>query len=141
MIDLGIYYPAVKALHRLLVGLSLMLFVGRWLGVLMAAPWPMRPVVRRASVGIDTLLVCAGLALWGWGRWTIAGSPWLGTKLALLVVYVLLGSWALKRARTWRGHLLFGLGALGVAAYMVGIAVAHHPAGWLTFFSANPFIL
>jgi uncharacterized membrane protein SirB2 len=55
----------------------------------------------------------------------------LGTKLLLLVVYVLLGSWALKRARSVRGHLVCGVLALTTAAHMVGVAWHHHPAGWL----------
>lgn len=132
MLALTEHYPAIKTLHQGAVGLSLSLFAVRWLGVLAAAPWPMRARLRWASVGIDVVLLCAGLTLWWAGGWTLAQAPWLAAKLLLLPVYVVLGSWALKRAQTWRGHLLFGLAALGVVAWMAGMALAHHPAGWFS---------
>ncbi|MBU3722255.1 MAG: hypothetical protein FGM19_05010 [Limnohabitans sp.] len=52
------------------------------------------------------------------------------TQSALLVVYIVLGSFALKRGRTRMQRLLFFVAALVVALVMVGIALARHPAGW-----------
>lgn len=131
MPDVTFLYPHVKTVHHLSVALSLSLFAARWAGVLVQAGWAMRPRTRLVSVAIDTVLLVAGVALWVLGGWHPWHSPWLGAKLLALVVYVLLGSWALKRARSRKGHLVFGLLALGVAAHMVGMALHHHPAGWL----------
>lgn len=125
------HYAALKILHLTAVGLSLCWFALRWLGVLARATWPMGRLARYFSVAVDVVLLCAGLGLWWLGRWQLLESPWLATKLVLLVVYIVLGSWALKRARHWRGHLGFGLAALGVALWMVGVALVHHPLGWL----------
>jgi uncharacterized membrane protein SirB2 len=130
MQDIGVFYPQVKLLHLWAVSLSLALFTARWLGVLLCAQWPMRHAVRGVSVGIDVVLLSAGVGLWTLGGWSLSQSPWLLAKLMLLVGYILLGSWALKRARSARGRMLFGLAALTVAAQMVGIAFMHHPLGW-----------
>jgi uncharacterized membrane protein SirB2 len=124
-------YPLIKTVHHLSIGLSLSLFAARWLGVLAQAGWAMQRRTRVASVAIDTVLLSAGVALWVLGGWHPWHSPWLGAKLLALVAYVWLGSWALKRARSRAGHLWFGVLALGVAAHMVGVALHHHPAGWL----------
>jgi uncharacterized membrane protein SirB2 len=124
-------YLAVKVLHQIAATVSVTLFAGRWLGVLRQAAWPMRAQVRRTSVGVDTLLLLAGLSLWGLGHWHPGHDVWLGTKLALLPLYVLLGSLALKRARTGFARLCFGALALATVAQMAGVALHHHPAGWL----------
>lgn len=124
-------YPLIKSVHHLAIGLSLTLFVLRWVGVLWGQRWPMSRVTRQASVAIDVVLLAAGVSLWVWGGWHTWHNPWLGGKLVLLVAYVLAGSWALKRARTRLGHVLFGVLALAIAGQMIGMALKHHPAGWL----------
>jgi len=63
-------------------------------------------------------------------------NHWLTLKLTLLVVYVVAGTLALKRARTPRARILFFIAALAVYAIMLGIARAHHPLGWLKFWGA-----
>ena len=130
MFDSGLY-PLAKSVHLACVTASLCLFATRWTGVLLAQRWPMAARVRHTSVAIDSLLLSAGLSLWLLGHWSLGQSPWLMAKLALLPIYVLLGSWALKRARTRTAHTLFGVLALAVAAQMLGVAVNHHPTGWL----------
>jgi len=130
MPDVTLLYPSVKTVHHLSIGLSLTLFSARWLGVLAQGKWAMQRHTRLASVAIDTVLLSAGIALWVWGGWNPLHSAWLGAKLVALVAYVVLGSFALKRARSRTGHLLYGLLALGVAAHMVGMALHHHPLGW-----------
>lgn len=124
------FYSAIKQLHLLCIICSVWLFAARWTGVLANQTWPMGHRVRMASVTIDTALLAAGVSLWTIGGWHPWHTPWLGTKLLALVAYVLLGSWALKRAGSWTGRLLFGLAALGMAGYMVGVAMRHHPASW-----------
>ena len=52
-------------------------------------------------------------------------------KLTLLVLYIVLGSLALKRGRSGRMRALCFAAALAVFAGMVGIARTHQPLGWL----------
>lgn len=123
-------YALIKSVHHLTVGLSLALFVCRWVGVLRCHRWPMTRPARLGSVAIDVVLLSAGVTLWVWGGWHPWHNPWLGAKLLLLVCYVLAGSWALKRAQSQTGRVMSGLLALSIAAHMLGSAWHHHPAGW-----------
>jgi uncharacterized membrane protein SirB2 len=50
-------------------------------------------------------------------------------KVALLVVYVVLGSIALKRGRNRRIRLAAFVAALLTVAFLVTVARAHHPLG------------
>lgn len=124
-------YAQLKAAHLGLVLASVALFSLRGVGVLAGWLWPMHPSARRASVFIDSGLLLAGLALWwAWGApWR--GQPWLATKLLLLPVYVLLGSWALKRAPSWRAKAVCLVLAWATVGHMVAVAVAKHPLGFL----------
>jgi uncharacterized membrane protein SirB2 len=122
-------YPLLKSAHMALVGASVLLFVLRGVATLAAARWPMNPGVRWTSVAIDSCLLLAGVSLWWMLGMPLTGQAWLGVKLLLLPLYVVLGSFALKRARSRAGKAVcFGL-ALTTVGYMVAVAVAHHPLG------------
>jgi uncharacterized membrane protein SirB2 len=133
MSALATWYPFIKQWHIALVALSGTLFVARGIGVLAGARWPMRPAPRFASVAIDTLLLAAGATLWALLQLNPLRERWLGAKLILLVVYVVLGTWALRRARTPFTRIVFLLAALAVFATMIGIALAHDAAGFWRF--------
>jgi uncharacterized membrane protein SirB2 len=123
-------YPALLHLHRTCVAASMALFVARGLGVAALQAWPMRRRWRYLSVAIDVPLLAAGVGLWTLLGYHPLQQTWLGLKLALLVVYIVLGSFALKRGRTRGQRLVFFIAALAVMLGMVGIALARHPAGW-----------
>ena len=123
-------YPALLHLHRSCVAASVALFVARGLGVGALHAWPMRPFWRYLSVAIDVPLLLAGVSLWALLKYDLQQQTWLGVKLVLLGVYIVLGSFALKRGRTRVQRWLFFIAALGVVLSMVGIALKHHPAGW-----------
>lgn len=125
------YYLSLKLLHITLVALSGALFLLRGAGVLAGQAWPMRPVVRRASVAIDTLLLSAGVTMWVLLSWHPVQHPWLGAKLGLLLLYIVLGSLALKRAPRPGQRAVFFVAALAVYGFMATVAVAHHPLGAL----------
>jgi len=123
-------YPALLHLHRACVSASIALFVARGLGVSALHAWPMRPFWRILSVAIDVPLLLAGVGLWTLLGYHPLQQTWLGAKLVLLVVYIVLGSFALKRGRTRGSRLAFFIAALAVVLSMVGMALARHPAGW-----------
>ncbi len=123
-------YPALLHLHRSCVAASIALFVARGLGVSALHAWPMRHFWRYLSVAIDVPLLVAGISLWALLDQPLCQQTWLGVKLALLLVYIVLGSFALKRGRTRAQRLVFFMAALAVVLVMVGIALARHPAGW-----------
>ena len=123
-------YPALLHLHRACVTASMALFVARGLGVAALQTWPMKRRWRYLSVAIDVPLLAAGVCLWTLLGYHPLQQTWLGLKLALLVVYIVLGSFALKRGHTRSQRLVFFIVALAVVLGMVGIALARHPAGW-----------
>ena len=78
---------------------------------------------------IDTLLLAAGVSLWALLQLNPLRDHWLGAKLALLVLYIVLGSWALRRAGTTAARAAFLVAALTVLATMVSIGWTRHPLG------------
>jgi len=125
----ALYYLPLLHLHVTLVSISLALFALRGAGVLAARAWPLRPLWRRTSVVVDTGLLLAGASLWTLLHLNPIVQTWLGVKLLLVVAYIVLGVFALKRAPTRRGKAGFYIAALACAGWVVCIAVAHHPGG------------
>jgi uncharacterized membrane protein SirB2 len=125
------FYPEVRLVHIVAVAVSGLLFAARGGAVLagvdaaMAWPW------RWLSYAIDTVLLTAALMLSTMLRQYPFVHDWLTAKVVLLVVYIVLGTLALKRARTRRGKAWAFGAAVAVYVAIIGIAIAHHPLGWL----------
>jgi uncharacterized membrane protein SirB2 len=127
-------YPVIRWVHIGLVLTSGTLFAARGLGVLLGAQWSMTPGVRRLSYTVDTALLSAALLLLYILDLNPFAVPWLSAKIALLLVYIVLGTFALKRARTARTartRLVFYIASLLCFAFMLTVARAHHPLGLL----------
>ena len=126
------FYPQIKWVHVAAVCSSGTLFLLRGLLVQARRPeWAMAAPVRYLSYTVDTILLTAALMLLTILPHAMFANGWLTAKLVLVVVYVLLGSFALKRGRTPRVRLACYVAALLVFATIIGIALAHHPLGWL----------
>lgn len=125
------YYPDIKLLHVTSVVASGSLFLLRGVGVQIGAAFAMAAPVRFLSYTIDTVLLCAALLLVWTLRDVVMGSTWLWVKIGLLPVYVVLGSFALKRAASKPAKLGFLLAAVAVFLFMYGIARNHDPLAGL----------
>lgn len=125
------FYPLIKTAHIALVAASGLLFALRGTAVIAGQAWPLRPWLRALSVAIDSALLTAGVTLWALLSLQPIRDAWLGSKLLLLLLYIVLGTLALKRARTPRGRALAFTAALACYLFMVSVAVAHHPLGLL----------
>ena len=126
------WYGDIKAVHVAAVLISGVLFLAR--GVMVQsghASIAMSGGLRYASYGVDTVLLTAGLMLATLLPGALFANHWLALKLALLVVYIVLGSLALKRARSSRARTAAFVAALLVYVTIIGIARAHHPLGWV----------
>lgn len=128
--ELAAFYPQIKQAHIGLVTLSGTLFVLRGAAVLAGQAWPMARTLRVASMLIDTALLTAGATLWAVLSLNPVRDGWLGLKLLLVVAYIVVGTFALKRAPTRAAKATCYAAALALLALVVGIALAHHPAGW-----------
>jgi uncharacterized membrane protein SirB2 len=129
MLDVTAWYSQLRTAHISLVLMSGLLFAWRGALVLAGRSWAMARAWRLLSYGIDTLLLAAGVTLWTVLSLNPVDSPWLGVKLMLLVLYIVLGSLALKRAPTPALQRASYAGALGVYLFMISVALAHHPLG------------
>ena len=88
-------------------------------------------LLRYTSYVIDTTLLMAAILLTLILHQYPFTDAWLTTKLLLLVLYIALGTFALKRARTKSGRAVALLSALLTFAYIIGVAITHQPFGWL----------
>lgn len=126
------FYPQIKTVHVAAVMASGSLFLLR--GLLVQANrawgrWAMATPVQYLSYGVDTVLLTAALLLLAILPVAVYANGWLAAKLFLLVAYIALGTFALKRGRTPRTRLACFAGALAVFAAMLVIARSHDPLG------------
>jgi uncharacterized membrane protein SirB2 len=124
-------YPLVKSIHVAAVALSGAGFFARGLGSLAGAAWVRGRAAKTLPHVVDTVLLGSALTL----AWTLhsspATTPWLGAKVAGLLVYIGLGMIALRpgwpaavRGAAWACALLtFG--------WIVSVALTKQPLGLL----------
>lgn len=89
--------------------------------------------LRFLSYGIDTVLLSAALMLLTILPHAMFANGWLTVKLALVAVYIVLGSAALKLGRTARARTIAFVAALTVYLGIIAIARTHDPMGWLRY--------
>jgi len=123
------FYPQIKAVHIAAVAASGLLFLLRGAGVQLGASWAMAAPLRYLTYSIDTVLLTAALMLATILHQFPFVQGWLTAKVLLLVCYVVLGSFALKRGRTRAVRTLCWVAALLVYLFIISIARAHHPLG------------
>lgn len=90
---------------------------------------PMSAPVRYLSYSVDTVLLTSALMLITLLHQYPFVQSWLTVKVALVIAYVALGSFALKRGRTPRMRLGCFIAAMLVYGMIISIARAHHPLG------------
>ena len=125
------FYLPIKAVHVAAVLASGGLFALRGAGVLAGARWPRVAPVRWLAIAIDTTLLTAALMLLTALKLNPFAVPWLATKLALIVAYVALGAFALRRAPTPRARAACYVAALAGFAFIAGGARGPQPRGRL----------
>lgn len=125
------HYAALRQAHIGFVTASGTLFALRALAGLAGARWPLSRPARVASWVVDTGLLVAGALLWTALRIDPLVQTWLGVKLLALLVYIGLGTMALRRARGTGSRLAWTLAALGCFGFMVSVALTHDPLGAL----------
>jgi uncharacterized membrane protein SirB2 len=125
------FYLEIRAVHIGSALTSGALFLLRALAFnLSGAGWPLAAPVRWLSWTIDTVLLTAALMLMTVVHQDPIRDVWLTTKLSLLVVYVLLGYFALRASSGGRRWACL-VGAVLVFGYIYTVARAHHPLGLL----------
>ena len=128
--DMIEFYAQIKWVHIASVICSGGLFVVRGLLVqsgrqafAMAAP------LRFLSYTVDVILLTAAMMLLTILPAAMFENGWLAIKLLLLPVYIVLGSFALKRGSTLGRRRTFYVLALLVFCFMASVARSHQPWG------------
>ena len=92
-----------------------------------------QPWARRLSQINDTLLLAAGISLAMLsGQYPLA-APWLTAKLSALILYIVLGMFALKWGKSLRIRITSGLFALMTGGYILAVALCRTPYPWICF--------
>lgn len=123
------FYLPIKNVHIAAVLFSGALFFLRGLLLFSGRTWAMSAPVRYLSYCIDTVLLTAALMLATILPSAVFANGWLSMKLSLLLVYVLLGTFALKRGRSVRTRWICFVAAILVYVFMISVAHTHQPLG------------
>ena len=125
------FYPQIKFVHVLCVVLSGSLFAIRGSMMLAGSRLTNHVALRYASMAIDTTLLTAALMLVTIVHQYPFVHAWLTVKVLLLVVYIELGVFALRRGRTARTRAICFFAALATFLFIGSVAWMHDPRGVL----------
>lgn len=128
------FYLPIKYVHISAVLISGGLFFVRGLLLLNGQTWAMAAPLRYLSYSIDTVLLTAALMLVTLLPSIVFKNGWLVVKLSILVLYVVLGSVALKRGRNLRTRWVCFFSAAMSYIFILSIAYTHQPWGWFSAF-------
>ena len=120
-------FLTIKAIHVSCAAISFALFFLRGIWSFNGSPIMRRGWVKVVPHVVDTLLLVSALAL----AFIIQQYPfvnaWLTAKFFGLVLYILLGTIALKYGKTKTIRVSVWLAAMAVFAYIVLVAKQHNP--------------
>jgi uncharacterized membrane protein SirB2 len=127
---MGDTFLTLRAIHMTCAGVSILGFVVRWIWMLTGSRLLTARITKIVPHIVDTLLLASAIglvAIVGFG----ANAAWLSAKVAGLIVYIVLGTLALKRGRTKGARAVYGVLAIVVFAFIASVARTHDPAGFL----------
>lgn len=124
-------YSALQLIHVGAVGLSAFGFVVRY-ALIALDRMPQRATWRTAPHVVDTVLLASALGLVWLAGWRPLEVPWLEAKIVGLVVYIVAGTFALKRGRSRAIRATAFAIALGTLAWIVSVALTKSPWGLFT---------
>ncbi|MDC8785041.1 SirB2 family protein [Roseateles koreensis] len=123
-------YLILKTIHQSAAALSITGFFARGLGHFTGAAWVHGRPAKNLPHLLDTALLLSALAL----AWTLrlhpGNAPWLTAKLCGLLIYIGLGTVALKPGRPLPLRWLAWVAALATVGWMVSVAIRKSPWGF-----------
>ena len=117
----------IKLLHVACAFLSIGGFFLRGVLMLNNSGWLHARVVKIAPHVVDTVLLISAIILASQWGWSALQMPWLLAKIIALLVYIGLGSMALRAGRPKSVRISAWLAALVTVAYIVAVAVTKNP--------------
>ena len=122
-------YLASYYTHITCVMLSGSLFALRGFWMITGSELLEHRLVRILPHIIDTLLLTAAISLMVVLHQNPIANTWLTVKVVALLVYIVLGMFALRRGRTPQTRIICFALALMTFGFMVSVALTRHPAG------------
>lgn len=120
-------YYLIKHIHMTAAGLSLLLFVVRAYWSVTESALLQKKIVKILPHVIDTVLLTAGIIL---AAMIGPEQPWILAKIVLLLLYIGVGTIAIKRGRTPLQRAIAAVAAVALFIYIVGVAISHNPLSW-----------
>jgi uncharacterized membrane protein SirB2 len=117
----------VKSIHIVCALLSISGFVGRGLLMIKCSPLLTARWVKVSPHIIDTILLLSAIMLASQWGWPALQMPWLLAKIIALLIYIVLGSLALRPGLPQSVRILAWLAAIVTFAYIVSVALTKNP--------------
>lgn len=128
-------YLVLKIVHVTCAIATISGFILRSYWMMTSSELLSRKTTRIAPHIIDALFLASGIAM----LYLISMNPfsqgWLVAKFAGLIVYVLLGTIAIKRGSTMQIRVISAVAAVSVFCYIAGVAFSRSVASWLAYLS------
>lgn len=125
-------YLILKYAHTLAAIATITGFILRGYWMLTESEILQYRATRIAPHIVDTLFLLAGVGMVWLLQLNPLTQPWLLAKFTGLIAYILLGTIALKRGRTKQTRMVALVGAVGIFAYIAGVALTKSPLSWLS---------
>ena len=121
----------IKLIHMMTAFMSISLFLTRGFWVFRNSPMMSKKWVKIVPHVNDTvLLITATLLAISTQQYPFVHS-WLSAKFIALLVYIVLGMFALKRAKEMKNKAVFFILALLTFSYIVSVAIMRSPTWFL----------
>ena len=126
-------YLLIKNLHTLAAIVTITGFILRGYWMMTGSNKLQYRVTRIAPHVVDTVFLLSGIAMLVMLSLNPLAQSWLLAKFAGLVLYILLGTVAIRRGSTLQIRTVAFAAALSVFAYIIGVALSKSPASWLAY--------
>ena len=126
-------YHDLRFIHVVLAVFSITGFILRWMWMMHESTLSAHRLTRILPHVVDTLFLASAVWLALSSRQYPFADAWLTAKIFGLVAYIVLGSFALKRAITAQGRIMAFSGALLIYAWIVSVAQMKTVWGFLSF--------
>ena len=128
-------FAEIKLIHETAAAISIIGFIARGAGMLGGARWLARRSVKTLPHVVDTVLLASAITLAWELRLSPLATPWLAAKIVGLVVYIVVGMFALRLGRTRAIRATAFVAAVVVFAWIVSVAFTKDPRGFLLLLS------
>jgi len=122
-------YLIIKKLHMYIALTSGSFFILRWMLLMFNLKCANNKYIRYASYLIDSLLLSLAIYLIYILPKTYFNNGWIYLKILLVINYIILGSFAIKRAKTKINKIICFILAILIFSQIYFIAKFKHPLG------------